>query len=175
MVNRGFTLVEMLVVMAVVALLAVVVIAAVQPMEQIRKSRDVRRLGDAKQLFSAYENYFASFREYPWGDAEVQLVDATLPSSIAAIAPDFLENQDSFLMIERGELKPSFVDLVTIKQGELLVSLPDGERVTVCFEPESNRGRQGGMGTIVDRFGHVTSPDCAVDYQASTNCFLCVH
>jgi prepilin-type N-terminal cleavage/methylation domain-containing protein len=102
--ERGFTMVEMLVVIAVIGLLAVVIIASLHPLEQLKKSRDARRYADAKQLYGAYQNYYSTYSEYPWDNSQV--TDTTLPSSAVAVNPEFeLNTQDSYFLVDRGELK----------------------------------------------------------------------
>lgn len=48
--KRGFTLIEMLVVIAIIAIIASVVVLILNPMETIRRSRDVTRLSDLANL-----------------------------------------------------------------------------------------------------------------------------
>ena len=51
--NRGFTLVELLVVIAIVAILAAVVVLVINPLELTRRSRDAARLADLANLQQA--------------------------------------------------------------------------------------------------------------------------
>jgi prepilin-type N-terminal cleavage/methylation domain-containing protein len=55
--TRGFTLVELLVSLAVVAVLSLVVILAVNPAEQRKKARDARRLSDMQSIMKAISLY----------------------------------------------------------------------------------------------------------------------
>jgi len=50
---RGFTLVELLVVIAIIAILAAVVVLIINPLELIRRGRDAARLADLANLQSA--------------------------------------------------------------------------------------------------------------------------
>ena len=61
--SGGFTLVELLVVIAVIGLLSSVVLASLTVAR--RKSRDARRVSDMKQMQIAFEFYFDAFRTYP--------------------------------------------------------------------------------------------------------------
>lgn len=171
--ERGFTIVEILVVIAVIALLAIVLIASIHPLEQMRKSRDARLYADAKQLYSAYQNYYSTYSEYPWNHPDVNPANP-LPNDSAGIFPEFGVTENSYFLVDRGELKSSFTQQQSFVKNEILISLPDGERVVVCFEPESERGRGGGMGEIRDELGRATSPDCALNYGASSACFVCI-
>ncbi len=63
--NKGFTLVELLVVISVVGILATVLIATINPGNQIRKSNDVQRKTALKTLQSALEQYYQDNGSYP--------------------------------------------------------------------------------------------------------------
>lgn len=52
-VQRGFTLVELLVVIAIIAILAAVVVLIINPLELVRRGRDAARLADLAHLQSA--------------------------------------------------------------------------------------------------------------------------
>ena len=65
-IQRGFTVVELLVVVAILGVLTVAVIAAFRPVEQLQKSRDSRRKSDLSQLQKALEAYAADHNgNYP--------------------------------------------------------------------------------------------------------------
>ena len=64
--RRGFTLVELLIVIALISILAVAVLATINPIEQANKARDARVQNDAAEVMNAYERYYASLQQYPW-------------------------------------------------------------------------------------------------------------
>ncbi|MFI5265216.1 MAG: type II secretion system protein [Candidatus Levyibacteriota bacterium] len=61
----GFTLIELIVVIAVIGILGVVLITILNPAAQIRKSRDSVRKTALKQIQSALEQYFNDTGGYP--------------------------------------------------------------------------------------------------------------
>jgi prepilin-type N-terminal cleavage/methylation domain-containing protein len=63
---KGFTLVELLIVIALIAILSVAVLATINPIEQSNKARDARVQNDAAEVMNAYERYYASQQAYPW-------------------------------------------------------------------------------------------------------------
>ena len=63
---KGFTLVELLIVIALIAILSVAVLATINPIEQANKARDSRVMNDAAEVMNAYERYYASKQIYPW-------------------------------------------------------------------------------------------------------------
>lgn len=64
--NRGFTLVELLIVIALLGAIAMVVIAAINPIEQANRARDTQFKSDGAQLISAIDRYFAANQQFPW-------------------------------------------------------------------------------------------------------------
>lgn len=62
----GFTLVELLIVMALLSAIALTVIAAINPIEQANRAKDSRYKADGGQLISAIDRYFTSRSEFPW-------------------------------------------------------------------------------------------------------------
>lgn len=64
--EKGFTLVELLIVIALIAILSVAVLATINPIEQSNKARDARVQNDAAEVMNAYERYYASQQDYPW-------------------------------------------------------------------------------------------------------------
>ena len=63
---KGFTLVELLIVIALIAILSVAVLATINPIEQANKAKDSTVQNDAAEVLNAYERYYANNQEYPW-------------------------------------------------------------------------------------------------------------
>lgn len=64
--SRGFTLVELLIVIALLGILAAAVLAAINPIEQANRARDTRLKSDASQMLAAIDRYFAAQGKMPW-------------------------------------------------------------------------------------------------------------
>lgn len=66
--SKGFTLVELLIVIALIAILSVAVLATINPIEQANKAKDSTMQNDAAEVLNAYERYYAAQASYPWID-----------------------------------------------------------------------------------------------------------
>lgn len=63
--RQGITLVEMLVVVALLGVLAILLLAGFNPTLQMQKGRDARRKADLKKIQNAVENYYTDRGCYP--------------------------------------------------------------------------------------------------------------
>lgn len=63
--KTGFTLMELLIVIAMIAVLATAVIYLINPMKQIQKSQDTRRKNDLGQLQKVLEDFYNDKNCYP--------------------------------------------------------------------------------------------------------------
>lgn len=71
-ISAGFTLVELLIVIALISILSVAVLATINPIEQANKAKDSTVQNDAAEVMNSYERYYANAQSYPWmmhGDA----------------------------------------------------------------------------------------------------------
>jgi prepilin-type N-terminal cleavage/methylation domain-containing protein len=62
---KGFTLLEILLVVGIIAILAGIVIVAINPSKQIATVRNTQRLSDIKQINSALQQYYINNGSYP--------------------------------------------------------------------------------------------------------------
>lgn len=83
--NRGFTLVELLVVIGILVILAIMILLILNPMAQLRKGYDGRRKADLAKLKTVFEDYYNDHNCYPETDSwEEQLV----PDYISEVPTD---------------------------------------------------------------------------------------
>ncbi len=83
--QSGFTMIELLIVIAILGILATAVLSAINPVEQINRGRDTGTRSDAEQLISAIDRYNAFKGFFPWvADASVTTLKLEDPNNIGS-------------------------------------------------------------------------------------------
>jgi len=163
--QAGFTLVELLIVIALIAILSVAVLATINPIEQSNKAKDSSTQNDAAEVLNAYERYYANASKYPWmvfsdsasltSDTAVfydsKMVGFGICYGAATVASNAVgacntSGADLGELISTDELKSSFVGKSefqsTNNQDKLWVIKPTGSAIYVCYVPKSKSSRQ---------------------------------
>lgn len=82
-IQTGFTLIELVTVIGILALLASATIAIINPVEQFRKAQDAKRKSDLAQIQKALEVYYQDYRHYPYTcDGQISHDPECSPGSI---------------------------------------------------------------------------------------------
>jgi len=170
--KAGFTLVELLIVIALIAILSVAVLATINPIEQANKARDARVQNDAAEVMNAYERYYANSQQYPWMMFQ-DLTPLTVESAVlydseqvgfgicygdiaTAVSTDQFTTCDPAavtqgLLIDADELKSSFVgkdefsttlDAAAENGLWLYKATGSGGSIYVCYIPKAKSNRQ---------------------------------
>jgi len=174
----GFTMIELLIVIAVLGILAVAVLSAINPIEQINRGRDTGSRSDAEQLLSASDRYYAGKGFYPWANAEDSLnvetsVQAGTPVLIPIDSATVTPGQDDvqFLTVlsagGAAEIKASFVSRITSATYNDLSIYNDGisgSSTYICFTPKSSSFREEAWKRCVDNAG--VAADMPDDFPA---------
>jgi prepilin-type N-terminal cleavage/methylation domain-containing protein len=159
----GFTMIELLIVIAVLGILAVAVLSAINPIEQINRGRDTGTRSDAEQLISATDRFYAAKGYYPWmtnGTSDNTWTDPAGTAVGVANAGDLVEinapglllgddAKDILDLLSSGgtaEIKASFVTRITDAAASNYLSIYNdgvsGESTYACFKPKSNSFRE---------------------------------
>lgn len=199
----GFTMIELLIVIAVLGILAVAVLAAINPIEQINRGRDTGSRSDAEQLISGIDRYYASKGYYPWTTGADSLNTATFtganPTFVQLDVPAPVVGQDGEDMFENltngqsAELKGAFTARISKSGYNYLSIYNDGNPSSstyLCFLPKSNSFREEawdrcsntdhtGLNVLPDDFPAEACPaggTCATaaTLTAATGCYICL-
>ncbi len=82
MSQRGFTLVELLVVLTIIALLASVIFASIGYIQ--KKSRDTKRIEDIQSIRKALEMYNTGHNRYPVSGANLLVLDGGVSDLVSS-------------------------------------------------------------------------------------------
>ena len=73
--RRGFTLLEILLVVGIIAILAGIVIVAINPSRQLATVRNTQRVSDLKQIYNAMTQYYIDHNAYPASSTPTTLTE----------------------------------------------------------------------------------------------------
>jgi prepilin-type N-terminal cleavage/methylation domain-containing protein len=194
--NKGFTLMELLIVIGVLGILAAGLLAAIDPFEQLKKARDTNNRSAALELLGASQRYYATHGYLPWykqtvtgvfdcdgnpADAEVVgLRDApptTGPWNTVPVNKEGSTNHntamktcvDSTLGVD-GEIKSTFFDGLATT---LYVTSGSATRVSVCFPPEGKSNRSDAQTAYNTTSAGVITTGCTTVQRDLGECVQC--
>ena len=148
--NLGFTLVELLIVIALIAILSVAVLATINPIEQSAKARDAAFKNDAAEILSAYERYFAGGASqnagaYPWTKGTEDVTQVLKSTDYTFGIVDVGDSKS--VLISTSELKASFQGkkpfLTDVSADDTMYTYHNANINDnyVCFVPKSKANR----------------------------------
>lgn len=132
--HKGFTLVELLIVIALLGALAIGLIGALDPFEQLKKGTDTGTRDLVNQVQTAVLRYYATTSRMPWTDQTAAFTSAAL--SAANISTAIVN------MIAAGEMKSNFTEIYSGQLDKVWVSYvpmtqTSSVQVRVCYQPGS--------------------------------------
>lgn len=185
--SLGFTLVELLIVIALIGVLAVAVLAAINPLEQLNRARDTGMESDASQLLAAVDRYYATQEKFPWvvapitNDSALAMVSAKDPT--IGVCGDATCTTDG-LLLGQYELKSEFRNRKFIKATAETDQLYLGKligassSVYACWVPTSKakRTKATHQTDIIPSAASTCDPLAAGRTWATLvdSCFICI-
>ncbi len=144
--KKGFTLVELLVVIAVIALIGVFAAVAVNSARS--KQRDATRLSNVRQMQSALEDHFNEYNQYPDGEL-LPLGDSALSACLGSggFAASCSGDTSVFMRIVPSAFDKGLDGIVTCgepaQQAFCYTQLEEGESYVIHFELENGLASVG--------------------------------
>jgi prepilin-type N-terminal cleavage/methylation domain-containing protein len=129
--HRGFTLLEMLLVIAIIAILAAIVIVAINPARQLAQARNAQRASDLNAIQKAIQQYYIDELKYPWHAA------ATKPD--AESASPICEEGENTNCVNLSALVPTYLSA--------LPTNPAGGNYVMAFESAGSKISLGAPGS----------------------------
>lgn len=164
---NAFTLVELLIVIALIGILAVAVLATINPIEQANKARDAKFKNDAAEVLNAYERYYTAQEDYPWNTSGIgNTVAFGTAMAVGSTNSEFgvLGVGSSVgVLITTSELKSAFAGKEPFNRTDgvdaidMMYVYSADDSNYVCFVPKANANRTGaaaaelkciGLGTV---------------------------
>jgi len=124
--NKGFTLIEILLVVAAIAILAGIVILAINPNKQLGETRNAQRRADVTTILNAVYQY--------------SIDNGTLPASITTTATD---------ICKMGGVCTGLIDLGVLTASEKYI-------VSIPFDPKSSTANSTTYQILKTANGRVT-------------------
>ncbi len=148
MKNKGFTLMELLIVIGVLGILAAGLLAAIDPFEQLKKARDSNYRSGGIELLQSLQRYYANHGYFPWRGngttcATTNATTLAVEPAVASLAAAVVKvgaNQDGAIgscldeLVSDGELKSTFSQGLNTT---LYLSSWSKTNLRVCYSPES--------------------------------------
>lgn len=132
--TKGFTMIELLIVIAVLGILAIAVLAAINPIEQINRGKDTGSRSDAEQLISGIDRFYATKGYYPW------MTNPTVSQAMLFTNINALNYVLDNLVTQTGELKESFRNRIIAGDYNPMFLYNEGSQGSstyACFIPKS--------------------------------------
>lgn len=173
--SKGFTLVELLVVIGILGILAAGLLATIDPLEQLRKGTDSNRKTTSLELVNALTRYYATKGAYPWDDAPSGAGcnggDDPISSQVSLVNGASTFDDCLEALVNQGELKTTFrTQYGVLNKLFITETTPTGSssrNVAVCFDPESKSESK----RTETQYSDAAASGC--DPSSSNTCYWC--
>lgn len=162
--SKGFSLVELLIVIAIIAILTVGMLTALNPIETTRKAQDTTMSSTATQVFDAFDRYYTSRLTMPWCPSSGICIDPANPTDFAS--SDALQN-----LIANADLRSTF----SVPGNEVFYyGNNDNATAVICYMPLSDSIQHDKNTKFKDMKGTVDASNYCKANNGSNNCYWCL-
>lgn len=137
--SKGFTLIEILVVIGIIAILATIVLIAINPARQFRQARDTQRTSNVNAILNAIGQYISDNKgKLP---ADIDALPATkeaISNTVANICADLMPKYIPSLPVDPDNGSP-VTDCTTYDTG-YRINVDANGRVTISADGEEPAG-----------------------------------
>lgn len=158
LMQKAFTLIEVLIIVAILGILAIITLSAINPLENIRKGYDVGVIQAMESITNAINGYSVFHSKQPW--------DADIETTIILDEPalSVLTSLESSNELRKGFQRSRTTSLSQIN----FTATSQQQRFALCFSPQSNAFKQheNTVFTISGEF----DPSC---FENSNECYYC--
>jgi prepilin-type N-terminal cleavage/methylation domain-containing protein len=164
--KKAFTLIELLIVIALLGALAVGLLAALDPFEQLKKGTDTGVRNTVSEVHGAIIRYYAVKGNMPWESNSIGPIDLSSGYNTVGLQK----------IVETGELKSDFSTLAGGDRLRKITVIGTKESVTVCFRPESKSFRSDPNTKYNASGGEVGTGanNCGATNSNTFSCYWCV-
>lgn len=174
-INKAFTLIELLIVIALLGALAVGLLAALDPFEQLKKGTDTSVRNTTAEFHGSVIRYYAIKNFMPWC---TNSGCATVRDGRGEPSATTLSNLTNTIaeIVSAGELKSDFSTLAgTGTLGKIYVTGSNtNASISVCFKPTAKSFINDPNTKFNSNGTEVSNGSCKSQGGTSTECYWCV-
>lgn len=180
--KKGFTLIELIIVIAIIGVLASVLVVALNPIEQSNKSRDVAAKAALKSIHDLAIRFYYKTGYMPWCDSTAlntcNAISLTNDADGVPIGNALLDDMATNLTAEKETPSDFRNNLSGTLKEDIIISTTDShDNFTLCFNPKSATYEADSTNVWTNAVG--SADTCVQDNDPGggaplDDCFICV-